>query len=363
MTPPRSFSLLSLLRRRALVWPLAGAFALGACAGGDAAHELVAVGASSQSAAMDGWKAGFVAQASDVSVAYDPIGSGGGREMFLEGGAHLAATDVPLDDREYAESVEHCAGEAGAINLPVYISPIAVVYNLPELAGTPLRLTGELLAGIFAGTITEWDDPALVAVNPGAALPDAPINAVHRSDESGTTKNFTAYLDAVAPHVWPFGVIESWDEGPRKGEGADGTSGVVASVAVGAGSIGYAEASQIEDLPAAAIEVGGEFVPFSAEAAAAVLTVSERVPGRHPLDHAYELRRDVPGTYPIVLVSYHVACLVYDDADTARLVRDFLAYVVSPEGQDVANATAGSAPLPAAVARQLAESAAAITAG
>lgn len=349
-------------RRAIRTWPIAVALALAACGDGEAGSELVAVGASSQSAAMDGWKAGFSAQATDASVAYDPIGSGGGRELFLEGGADLAATDVPLDDGEYAASIDSCAGGEGAINLPVYISPIAVVYHLPELDGSTLRLTAELLAGIFAGTITEWDDPGLAAINPGVALPDTPINPVHRSDESGTTKNFTAYLDAVAPQAWPFGVIESWDEGPRNGEGADGTSGVVASVAVGAGSIGYAEASQIGDLPAAAIDVGGEFVPFSAEAAAAALAASDRVQGRNVFDHAYELRRDVPGTYPIVLVSYHVACLRYSDRDTADLVREFLGYVVSAEGQDVAGATAGSAPLPPEMARDLAESVAAITA-
>lgn len=343
--------------------PILAVALLGACGGGDTDAELVGVGASSQAAAMDGWKAGYTAAYPDVGVAYDPIGSGGGRELFLAGGADFAASDVPLDDAEFAEALERCAGDTGAINLPVFVSPIAVIYHLPELDGHDLHLTGDVLAGIFAGTVTRWDDPALAELNPGVALPDRPINAVHRSDESGTTKNFTAYLDAVAPSVWTHGVIESWDEGPRRGEGADGTSGVVESVRVGAGSIGYAEASQIGDLPAAAIEVGGEFVRYSPEAAAAVLLASDRVPGRGPHDYTYDVRRDVAGTYPIVLVSYHVACLVYDDADTARLVRDFLAYVVSPEGQDVANATAGSAPLPAAVARQLAESAAAITAG
>ncbi len=328
--------------------------ALAACGDGSSASELVGAGASSQSAAIDGWKAGFAERANDVSVAYDPIGSGGGRELFLDGGADFAGSDVALDDDEMHAGVERCDGTDGAINLPVFVSPIAVVYNLPELGSQPLRLTGELVAAIFAGSIERWDDPRLAAINPGVALPNRPLNAVHRSDESGTTKNFTAYLDAVAPGEWSYGVIESWDEGPRNGEGADGTSGVVESVRVGVGSIGYAEASQIGALPAAAIEVGGTFVEYSPEAAAAVLTASTRTPGRSPNDFTYDIRRDVPGTYPIVLVSYHIACVHYDDADTARRVREFLTYVVSAEGQDVAHATAGTAPLPRPLAEQLA---------
>lgn len=331
------------------------------CAGGSGDAELVGVGASSQSAAMDGWKAGFGARSAAVAVAYDPIGSGGGREMFLTGGADFAGTDVPLDDEEFAAARARCGGDAGAIDLPVFISPIAVVYHLPEIEGATLRLTGELVAAIFAGTLTRWDDPAIAAVNPGLALPGRTINAVHRSDDSGTTKNFTAYLDAVAPDVWTHGVIESWDEGPRRGEGSDGTSGVVESVRVGAGSIGYAEASQIGRLPAAAIEVGGEFVEYTPEAAAAVLAASSRVPGRGDHDLTFELRRDVPGTYPIVLVSYHVACLSYPDAELAGRVRDFLEFVVSPEGQAASELTSGSAPLPAELRADLTAAIAAIS--
>lgn len=344
-----------------LVTIACAATALGGCAAGETRTELVGVGASSQSAAMDGWKAGFGEREPEISVAYDPIGSGGGREMFIAGGADFAATDVPLDDAERSEAAAHCAGTRGAINLPVFISPIAIVYHLPELDGVTLQLSGRLVAGIFAGAITAWNDPAIAAMNPGVTLPDRRINAVHRSDESGTTKNFTAYLDAVAPDVWTYGVIQSWDDGPRRGEGADGTSGVVESVRVGNGSVGYAEASQIGALPAAAIQVGDDFVAYTPEAAAAVLAASPRTPGRDELDFAYDLRRDVPGTYPIVLVSYHVACVQYADAETARLVSDFLAYVVSAEGQDAAHTTSGSAPLPPDVGAQLAAAVAQIS--
>ena len=180
---------------------------------------LVGAGASSQAAAMQGWQAGYQAEHPDATVEYDPVGSGGGRETFLAGGSDFAGSDAALKDEEYEASKESCAGDQGAINLPHYISPIAVAYNLPGV--DDLNLSPEVLAGIFASTITEWDDEAIAADNPDAELPSTTINPVHRSDESGTTKNFTDYLGAVAPDVWTFGAIESWDdEGPGTGEGA-----------------------------------------------------------------------------------------------------------------------------------------------
>lgn len=335
---------------------------LAACGSGSAgsAAELVAVGASSQMAAMDGWKAALAEDGAAFTVAYDPIGSGGGREAFLSGAADLAASDLPLDEGEAARAVRTCAGDRGAIDLPVYVSPIVVVYHLPEIAGSVLRLTPTTLAGIFAGTITRWDDAGLAAVNPGLDLPDRLINPVHRSDDSGTTENFTAYLAAEAPDVWTYGAIQAWSDGPRRGEGADGTAGVVQAVLSGAGSIGYADASQARGLPVAALEVAGGFVEYTPEAAAAVVAASPLAPDRNPFDFAFELRRDVPDTYPLVLVSYLVACLDYDDAETAARVRQFLELVVSARGQAAATLTAGSAPLAPELAAGLAEAIAAI---
>ena len=320
------------------------------------AGTLVGAGASSQAAAMQGWQAGFQAVYPDVTVEYDAIGSGGGRETFLSGGTDFAGSDAYLKDEEYAQSIERCAGDLGAVNLPHYISPIAVAYNLPSLDGTTLQLSQSTLAGIFANTITTWNDPAIAADNPGVELPDLAVNPVHRSDESGTTENFTDYLSAVAPDVWTFGAIEAWDaDGPGGGEGADGTSGVVAATGAGEGSIGYADASQIGDLPAAAIKVGDTFVEYSPEAAAKIVDVSERVPGRSEFDFAFDLTRDTTeeGVYPIALVSYHVVCLQYDTQEKVDLVKAFMTYVGSEEGQAASQATAGSAPISPEVRDQL----------
>ena len=344
------------------------ALALAACASSegstttDGRVTLVGTGASSQAAAMDGWKAGF--DAADVTVEYDPVGSGGGRTTFLEGGSDFAGSDSALSAEEFARSQDRC-GDMGAISVPHYISPIAIAYNLTDIEGSVLRLSPDTIAGIFANTITNWSDPAIAADNPDLTLPDLTINPVHRSDESGTSANFTDYLSQAAPGVWTFGSIEVWDEGPGGGEGADGTSGVVAAIRAGAGSIGYADASQIGDLPAAAVGVGDGFVEFSPEAAGRIIDSSTRVSSGSEWDYAIEVNRtpDSDDTYPIALVSYHIFCLQYEDQAKADAVKSFMRWVGSADGQAAAAATAGSAPISDEVRTAIAEAIDQITVG
>ena len=338
---------------------LAGTLALAACgaaneggsdaaagSGSDSGEQLSGTlngaGASSQQAAMQGWTAGFSSAQPDVTINYDPVGSGGGREQFLAGGVEFAGSDSALDDEELTQATERC-GDAGVFELPNYISPIAVVYNLEGV--DELNLSPETVAGIFAQKITTWNDPAIAEDNPDADLPDTAITPVNRADDSGTTKNFTEYLSAVAGDVWtdePDGV---WPiDG---GEAAQGTSGVVQAVGAGNGAIGYADLSQAGDLGVAKIGVGEEFVEPAAEGAAAVVEASENVEGRGDYDFAIEVARDTKesGQYPIVLVSYHIGCVQYDDQETADLVKAFMGYVISEEGQQAAAQAAGSAPI------------------
>ena len=343
-------------RTRALTLTVAltGTLALTACGaanegnggGSGEASELSGTlngaGASSQEAAMQGWRAGFESTQSDVTVNYDPVGSGGGREQFIEGGVDFAGSDAALDDEELAAAEERC-GDAGIFELPNYISPIAVIYNLDGV--DELNLAPATLAGIFAGTITTWNDPAIAADNPDATLPSSAITPVHRGDDSGTTKNFTEYLSAVAADVWTYEPDGEWPL--ESGEAAQGTSGVVAAVTAGAGAIGYADLSQAGDLGVANIGVGDEFVTPSAEAAAAVVEGSEPVSGRGEFDFAIDVNRETTesGEYPIVLVSYHIGCVQYDEQETADLVKAFMGYVISDEGQQAASDAAGSAPI------------------
>lgn len=312
----------------------------------DLSGTLVGAGASSQDAGMQGWRVGFQEINPDVTVEYDPIGSGGGRETFLGGGTTFAGSDAFLDDDEFEQSIERCPGEQGAVNLPHYISPIAIPFNLSGVDS--LNLNPETIAGIFANEITNWTDPEIADLNPDTELPDLAINPVHRSDDSGTTENFTDYMSQTAPDIWTFGPIEPWGvDGPGGGEGGQGTTGVVAAVDAGEGSIGYADASQIGDLPAAAVGVAGEFVEFSPEAAGRIVDASERLGGRNDFDFAIDVNRttDDATVYPIALVSYHIVCLEYDNQDEVDLVKAFMTYVGSEEGQAASAESAGSAPI------------------
>lgn len=312
------------------------------------AGSMAGAGASSQAAAMEAWTVTFQEQNPDVTVSYDPIGSGGGREQFIAGGTAFAGTDSALDEAELRAAAQRCTD---VVELPVYISPIAIIYNVEGVE--ELRLTPATLASILAGRIRNWNDPEIARENPDAELPDLAITPVHRSDESGTTENLAEYLSAVARDVWSFEVSGDWPV--RGGEAADGTSGVVEAVSAGNGTIGYADASQAGDLGVAQIQVGEEYVAPTPEAAAAIVEASRRAEGGGDYVFAYDLARDTTesGTYPIVLISYEVACTQYESAEEAELVRAFMNFLISPEGQEAAASAAGSAPISDSLREQL----------
>jgi phosphate transport system substrate-binding protein len=306
----------------------------------DLRGDLKASGASSQEAAMTAWISGYQGEEPGVLVQYDSIGSGGGRQNLLAGAIDLAGSDAYLNDEEREQARRAC-GPRGALHIPVYVSPIAVPYNLPQVPG--LRLSPDTLAGIMDQQITVWDDPAIAQDNPDADLPDTGITVVHRSDDSGTTENFAEYLAAAAPEAWPHEPEPGW---PVPAEAAPQNTGVISVINATPGAIGYADASVVTG-DSAAIGVGEEFVEFSPEAAARVVDASEPVDTGTEGDLALELARDTTesGVYPIVLVSYHVACTHYDNPSRAEIVRNFLHYVVSPDGQQVAAAAGGSSPI------------------
>lgn len=317
----------------------------------DLSGELAIGGASSQESAQNAWIVGFGEVAPGVTVSYDPVGSGGGRENFISGGYPLAGSDSYLtdDEGELSGATETCGSEP--IEIPNYISPIAVIYNLEGV--DELNLSPETLAGIFAGEITTWDDEAIVEDNPDADLPSENITPVHRSDESGTTGNFTNYLSQVAGDAWTAGEVETWPT-EAGGEGGKGTSGVVQVVTDAPNTIGYADASQAGGLGQANIGVGEDFVAPSPEAAAKIFEVSPRVDEGSEVNYAHELdyQTDEAGVYPIVLTSYLLACETYDDEATAANVKGYISYILSDEGQEIGSSEAGSAPLPDSVREQ-----------
>lgn len=342
---------------RPLVIAIAAGLALSSCAanegdvattGDDASAStltgtLNAGGASTQQAAQAAWIASFQTSNPNVTVNYDPSGSGAGRSTFIAGGSAFAGSDSYLKDEELAGEFASCVPGTKAVDLPVYISPIAVIFNVEGVSD--LKLDAETLAKIFKGDITSWDDAAIVALNPDATLPATAITAVHRSDDSGTTKNFTDYLAQNAPTVWDQKADDPFPY--QSGEGAKGTSGVVSAVTNGVGTIGYADASQAGDLGVAELKVGDSFVKYSAEAAAEVVAGSPSVEGRESNDLALDLNRKTtnPAEYPLVLVSYAIVCTEYADAAQAELVKAYVGYMTSADGQAEAAASAGSAPL------------------
>jgi phosphate transport system substrate-binding protein len=306
--------------------------------------DLVGAGSSAQQAAMQAWQAGFNSQQPGVNFSYDPVGSGGGREQFLAGGVDFAGSDAALSDEELTKAADRC-GASGVFELPNYISAIAVVYNLDGV--NDLNLAPATIAGIFNGSITTWNDPKIAADNPDAKLPSTAITPVHRGDKSGTTKNFTDYLSKAAGDVWTASAVEEWPT--AGGEAANGTSGVIASVSGGQGTIGYADESQAGDLGIANIGVGDTFVAPSAERAAAVVANSDLIGGRGQYDFAINVNRTTTSAdeYPIVLVSYHIGCVEYTDQAKADAVKAFGGYVISEEGQAAAAKAAGSSPISA----------------
>jgi phosphate transport system substrate-binding protein len=350
----------------------ASAVALSACGndpvestGGDGGEssglsgELNGAGASSQESAMEAWRAGFGADNPDVTVAYDPVGSGGGRTQFGEGAVDFAGSDAIMDDDERAAAEATCGGPV--YHLPLYISPIAVIYKLDGVEG--LQLSPATVAGIFNRQITSWDDPAIAADNPDAQLPAKPIVPVNRSDESGTTENFTEYLKEVVPDAWPHEPSGDWPL--TGGQSGAQTSGMVQTVSGGDGTIGYADASKAGDLGVAKIKVGENYVEYSPEAAAKVVDESPRVEGLGEHDLAIQLQRSTTaeGTYPIVLVSYTIVCSTYSDATKGELVKAFVGYVASEAGQKQSAENAGSAPISATLRTDVEAALESITAG
>jgi len=307
---------------------------------------LVGAGASSQQAAQEAWTAGFQIINDETTVEYDPVGSGGGRDTFIAGGSQFAGSDRAFDEEELAaDEFAACVPGTGVVQIPAYISPIAVVFNLEGVE--ELNMSADVIAGIFAEQITSWDDPAIAALNDGVELPATNITPVHRSDESGTTENFVDYLAAAAPDAWPFEVSGDWPS-DLGGEAAAQTSGVFDAVSNGVGTVGYLDASRAQDLGTVAVEVAGEFVPFSPEAAAAIVDASPTADGRGPGDLTIELDRTPDeASYPIVLISYLIACNEYADAENVDLLKGYLSYIISDEGQQVSAEAAGSAPISA----------------
>lgn len=311
---------------------------------------ITAGGSSAQANAETAWTAAFTAQASGVTVNYDKSqGSGGGVTNWLAGSYDFAGSDAPLSAAQQTSSQTIC-GPGGALNIPAYLSGVAIIYNLPGVS--TLKLDSATIAKIFNKTITMWNDPAIAATNPGVTLPANLITPVVRSDGSGTTDNFTTYLSDVQPSIWTYPASTAW---PVAGESAQqGGSGIVATVAAGANTIGYADQSAIGKATAAQIQVGTSktFVAYSAKGAtnafdaAATTTPTTKGDLTQTLDYTKITNAN---SYPIPLQSYQILCTKFKSAAQAKLTKAYVGFVTSTVGQDVSAKNAGSAPLPSSI--------------
>jgi phosphate transport system substrate-binding protein len=308
-------------------------------------------GSSAQANAETAWVAGFQTANPGATINYASVGSGAGVAAFISGGMHFAGSDAALTDAQIAGTFAGCAAGSKGIDIPNYIAPIAVAFNLKGVKS--INLDATTIANIFNGKIKTWNDPAIAADNAGVTLPATPIVPVHRSDSSGTTNNFTDYLAKAAPAAWPQAANNVF---PYPGEAGAQNAGVMSAAEAAEGSIAYLEASNIGTLSVAKLKVGSSYVAYSPKAAAAVVDASTLVPSREANDLAYSIDRTTTaqGAYPLVLVSYFIACQQYTDPAIATLVKAYASYVTSPEGQQVAAKSVNSAPLSAALTSKVA---------
>lgn len=315
-------------------------------------------GASSQQAAVEAWIAGFQGTNPEAKIAYNPSGSGAGVQTFLTGATAWAGSDKALADDEVEQSKSVCT-EGTAFDVPVYISPIAVVFNLKGVsdAGKHINMDAATIAKIFDGKITKWNDPAIADQNKDLKLPDTAITVVHRSDKSGTTQNFVSYFKDVTPDNWTYDLSENWPN--EVGQGAKGTSGVISTVKQADGTIGYADFSQVGDLGTVAVKVGDKYNEISAEAGSKVIADSKQddtVKGDNRIVIKINHATEAEGSYPIVLVSYDIVCPAYKDTKQAEFAKAWLTYVTSDEGQKAAQDAAGTAPLPSSLKSEITKS-------
>ncbi|MCF3653321.1 MAG: phosphate ABC transporter substrate-binding protein PstS [Aigarchaeota archaeon] len=315
-------------------------------------------GASFLNPQMQAWASKFYELTGGrIQINYQSIGSGAGQAKFREGILDFAGSDPPLKPEIYDEFKE----KGGIVQFPVIIGTIAVVYNIPNVESGKLKLTGEVIAKIYMGEIVYWDDPAIKALNPELNLPHEKIIAVHRSDGSGTTRVFTAYLSKVS-ESWKNKVgsdltVEWPVDKLGNGVGAKGNEGVAAAVQQNRYSIGYVETAYAHSagLSIALIRNrDGNYVLPTKEAVASAAKALIKVLPRADEDWSSifpDETVDPPGSesYPITSFSFVILRQVYDDPVKVAILKEFFEWVLT-EGQKPENIVEGYEPLPPEVA-------------
>ena len=260
-----------------------------------ATEQITGAGSTFVYPVLAAWSGDYAKQTGQA-VNYQSIGSGGGVSQIKAGTVDFGATDQPLEPKELAES--------GLAQFPVVIGGVVPVVNIPGVAPGQLKLTGPLLADIYAGKVKKWNDPAIGTVNAGVALPNADIAVVHRSDGSGTSFNFTHYLSQVSP-AWKSGPGEGksvqWPVGVG-GKGNEGVAGYVKQIPNSIGYVEYAYVLQNKMAFAQLQNAAGKFVSPSAESFQAAAASAD---WKNAKDF-FLVMTDAPGAeaYPITATTF-----------------------------------------------------------
>ncbi|HJU64228.1 MAG TPA: phosphate ABC transporter substrate-binding protein PstS [Gemmatimonadaceae bacterium] len=287
------------------------------------------------------------ARQTGVRINYQSIGSGGGIRQLSEGTVDFGASDSPMTDEEMTR-----AKGGPVLHVPMVIGAVVISYNVPGVPDS-LKLTGEVIAEIFLGRITRWNDARIAALNPGVSLPASDILVVHRSDGSGTTYVFTDYLAAVS---------QAWRNGPGRGKevrwptgiGAKGNEGVAGQVKQTPGAVGYVELAYARQNRLAVASVRNQAGQFVAPAIESITAAAESAISRLGPDTDYRVSIvNAPGesAYPISSFTWILLYRNPTDPGKAQTLTNFLKWAIR-DGQQSA-AALHYAPLPTALATQL----------
>jgi phosphate transport system substrate-binding protein len=316
-------------------------------------------GSTAQTNAMTAWINAYTKDCAGAKINYNPTGSGAGVSSFTAGQVDFAGSDSALDPTkgEVAAAQKRCGSTP--LDLPMVVGPIALAYKLSGVS--KLVLTPQLIAKIFTGKITKWNDPAITAKNPGTTLPSSKINVIYRSDASGTTQNFERYLSANDKADFAAQPAKDNAQKVFTGQGVAKSQGVAAAIGSTEGSIGYDEYSFAvsSSLSTVSVDNGGGPVEVNKTTASAAAADAKVVGTGNDLSLQLNYATKAAGAYPLILVTYEIACTKYTNASTATFVKNFLSYTAS--GGQSALAQLGYAPLPSALQTKVAAAVATIS--
>lgn len=295
------------------------------------------------------WFSEYSKAHSDVQINYQPIGSGGGIRQVTEGTVDFGASDMPMTDDQLKAAEAKL--KTKVVNIPTVLGAVVPAYNIKGVTGE-VKFTPEALAGIFLGTITNWNDPAIAKANPDLKFPDQRIVIVHRSDGSGTTFIFTDYLSKVSPE-WKSQVGADTSVKWPQGMGAKGSDGVAGSVRQLPGAIGYVEliyAVQNKIAFGSVRNSAGVFVKGSMDSATAAAASAPKIPADFRVSITNAPGKDA---YPISSFTWLLIPQKSKDPAKGKILADFLNWMIT-DGQKMTSAL-DYAPLPDNVAAKVKE--------